>query len=48
MVLSGLCNLSSLQGPLFKKNYGRWEVTQVVEYFHVLPYGVILSEWMHR
>lgn len=43
-----LCNLSSLQGALVRKSSGRWAVTPVVEYFHVLPYVGIFSEWISR
>ncbi|EXB68719.1 hypothetical protein L484_024739 [Morus notabilis] len=40
--------IDSLQGPLLEKSSGRWTVTPVVEYFHLLPYAGILAEWMHR
>ncbi|KAH7521312.1 hypothetical protein FEM48_Zijuj07G0019700 [Ziziphus jujuba var. spinosa] len=43
-----LCNIFSLQGPLIRKSFGRWTVTPVVEYFHVLPYVGIFSEWICR
>lgn len=38
----------SLQGPLLRKSSGRWTVTPVVEYFHILPYVGIFSEWICR
>ncbi|XP_061994676.1 uncharacterized protein LOC133712584 isoform X2 [Rosa rugosa] len=40
--------IDSLQGPLVTKNSRGWTVTTVVEYFHVLPYAEILSDWFHR
>nr|XP_048333261.1 uncharacterized protein LOC107422026 isoform X1 [Ziziphus jujuba var. spinosa] len=40
--------IDSLQGPLIRKSFGRWTVTPVVEYFHVLPYVGIFSEWICR
>ncbi|XP_047318135.1 uncharacterized protein LOC124921507 [Impatiens glandulifera] len=39
--------LDSIQGPLIRKS-SMWEVTPVVEYFHVLPYADILAEWFSR
>lgn len=41
-------NLSSLQGPLVTKSSGKWTVTQVVDYFHLLPYAGIISDWLSR
>ncbi|XP_030508702.2 uncharacterized protein LOC115723376 isoform X1 [Cannabis sativa] len=38
--------IDSLQGPLVRKISGNWTVTPVVEYFHLLPYGGILLNWM--
>ncbi|KAL2332210.1 hypothetical protein Fmac_019791 [Flemingia macrophylla] len=38
--------IESLQGPLVKRSTGSWTVTSVVEYFHVLPYSEIISEWI--
>ncbi|KAF3455402.1 hypothetical protein FNV43_RR00026 [Rhamnella rubrinervis] len=40
--------IDSLQGALVRKSSGRWAVTPVVEYFHVLPYVGIFSEWISR
>ncbi|CAJ1955566.1 unnamed protein product [Sphenostylis stenocarpa] len=40
--------VESLQGPLVKKSSSCWTVTSVVEYFHVLPYSEIISEWISR
>ncbi|KDO40438.1 hypothetical protein CISIN_1g046679mg, partial [Citrus sinensis] len=37
---------SSLQGPLVTKSSGKWTVTQVVDYFHLLPYVGIMSDWL--
>ncbi|XP_024042698.1 uncharacterized protein LOC18047594 isoform X1 [Citrus clementina] len=39
---------SSLQGPLVTKSSGKWTVTQVVDYFHLLPYAGIMSDWLSR
>ncbi|XP_024043271.1 uncharacterized protein LOC18047596 [Citrus clementina] len=35
-----------LQGPLVTKSSGKWTVTQVVDYFHLLPYAGIMSDWL--
>ncbi|XP_015583221.1 uncharacterized protein LOC8266748 isoform X2 [Ricinus communis] len=40
--------LNSLQGPLFVRSSSRWIHTSVVEYFHLLPYAGILSDWLAR
>ncbi|KAK7261607.1 hypothetical protein RIF29_27922 [Crotalaria pallida] len=40
--------IESLQGPLVKKSSSSWIFTPVVEYFHVLPYSEIISEWFSR
>ncbi|CBI36653.3 uncharacterized protein LOC104879453 isoform X2 [Vitis vinifera] len=40
--------IDSLQGPLVKNSSCSWTVTSVVEYFHVLPYKGILSDWLSR
>lgn len=40
--------ISSLQGPLFVRSSGQWIHTSVVEYFHLLPYAEILSDWISR
>uniref|UniRef100_A0A5B7BBS7 DRBM domain-containing protein n=1 Tax=Davidia involucrata TaxID=16924 RepID=A0A5B7BBS7_DAVIN len=40
--------IKSLQGPLVKKSSRSWTVTPVVEYFHVLPYAGIVSDWLSR
>ncbi|KAL8130224.1 LOW QUALITY PROTEIN: hypothetical protein V2J09_019379 [Rumex salicifolius] len=37
--------LDSLQGPLVTKDACIWATTSVVEYFHLLPYAEILSDW---
>ncbi|KAJ9189209.1 hypothetical protein P3X46_000532 [Hevea brasiliensis] len=39
---------SSLQGPLFVRSSSQWMHTKVVEYFHLLPYAEILSDWLAR
>ncbi|KAK9200975.1 hypothetical protein WN944_016176 [Citrus x changshan-huyou] len=38
--------MASLQGPLVTKSSGKWTVTQVVDYFHLLPYVGIMSDWL--
>ncbi|KAF1899662.1 hypothetical protein Lal_00019792 [Lupinus albus] len=40
--------IESLRGPLVKKSCGTWMITPVVDYFHVLPYSEIISEWISR
>ncbi|KAM3396478.1 hypothetical protein P3S68_005484 [Capsicum galapagoense] len=40
--------LESLQGPLVKKSCGSWSATEGVEYFHLLPYASILSNFFLR
>ncbi|XP_030536474.1 uncharacterized protein LOC115745196 isoform X1 [Rhodamnia argentea] len=40
--------IDSLQGPLIRKVSHKWTITPVVEYFHVLPYAGILSNWFSR
>ncbi|KAH9783659.1 hypothetical protein KPL71_009407 [Citrus sinensis] len=40
--------MASLQGPLVTKSSGKWTVTQVVDYFHLLPYVGIMSDWLSR
>ncbi|KAK9141302.1 hypothetical protein Scep_010983 [Stephania cephalantha] len=40
--------IDSLQGPLVKENDGICEVTRVVEYFHLLPYASVISQWYSR
>ncbi|KAI8002754.1 hypothetical protein LOK49_LG08G02075 [Camellia lanceoleosa] len=40
--------LESLQGPLVRKSSCSWTVTPVVEYFHVLPYAGVLTDWFSR
>ncbi|KAK9288205.1 hypothetical protein L1049_016654 [Liquidambar formosana] len=40
--------IDSLKGPLVKKSSCSWTVTPVVEYFHVLPYAGIVSNWLSR
>ncbi|GMP78600.1 hypothetical protein CsSME_00034482 [Camellia sinensis var. sinensis] len=40
--------LESLQGPLVRKSSCSWTVTPVAEYFHVLPYAGVLTDWFSR
>ncbi|CAL0322108.1 unnamed protein product [Lupinus luteus] len=40
--------IESLQGPLVKKSSSSWIFTPVIEYFHVLPYSQIISDWISR
>ncbi|XAR48725.1 hypothetical protein NMG60_11031634 [Bertholletia excelsa] len=40
--------IESLQGPLVRKSSCSWTVTSVVEYFHMLPYAGILTDWFSR
>ncbi|XP_061367309.1 uncharacterized protein LOC133310397 [Gastrolobium bilobum] len=40
--------IESLRGPLVKRSCSSWMVTPAVEYFHVLPYAEIISEWISR
>ncbi|TMX02013.1 hypothetical protein EJD97_022809 [Solanum chilense] len=40
--------IESLQGPLIKKKSCGWSVAPAVEYFHLLPYREILSNWHSR
>ncbi|CAK7322602.1 unnamed protein product [Dovyalis caffra] len=40
--------INSLQGPLAIKNSIWWTHTSVVEYFHLLPYAEVLSDWLLR
>ncbi|KAJ4844647.1 hypothetical protein Tsubulata_033638 [Turnera subulata] len=40
--------LESLQGPLFMKSSHWWSTTEVIEYFHLLPYAKIISDWLSR
>ncbi|MED6160366.1 hypothetical protein PIB30_050821 [Stylosanthes scabra] len=40
--------IESLQGPLIKKSSDCWLITPVVEYFHMLPYAEIITEWNSR
>ncbi|GAB2233303.1 hypothetical protein Drorol1_Dr00002523 [Drosera rotundifolia] len=41
--------MQSLKGPLLMRNEcGLWISTPVVEYFHLLPYACILSDWLSR
>ncbi|KAL9675270.1 hypothetical protein QQ045_003472 [Rhodiola kirilowii] len=42
------CVINSLQGPLVKRDCISWSVTDAVEYFHLLPYATIVSEWLSR
>ncbi|TYH55523.1 hypothetical protein ES332_D09G240800v1 [Gossypium tomentosum] len=38
----------SLRGPLLQKVSSRWMHSPVVEYFHLLPYAPIISQWFSR
>ncbi|CAI8591925.1 unnamed protein product [Vicia faba] len=40
--------IQSFQGPLVKRSSNSWTDTPVVQYFHVLPYSEIISEWFSR
>ncbi|KAJ4968119.1 hypothetical protein NE237_014820 [Protea cynaroides] len=40
--------VNSLQGPMVKKISGNYMVTPAVEYFHLLPYAGIMSDWLSR
>ncbi|XP_058748888.1 uncharacterized protein LOC131621861 isoform X2 [Vicia villosa] len=40
--------IQSFRGPLVKRSSSSWTVSPVVEYFHVLPYSEIISEWFSR
>ncbi|TKY48339.1 hypothetical protein E2542_SST25755 [Spatholobus suberectus] len=40
--------IESLRGPLVKRSSSSWTFTSVVEYFHVLPYSEVISEWISR
>ncbi|RZB62796.1 uncharacterized protein LOC114388245 isoform X1 [Glycine soja] len=40
--------IERLRGPLINRSSSCWTVTSVVEYFHVLPYSEIISEWISR
>ncbi|KAK2434256.1 hypothetical protein P8452_31428 [Trifolium repens] len=40
--------IDSFRGPLLKRSSSSWTVTSAVEYFHVLPYSEIISEWISR
>ncbi|KAL5543132.1 hypothetical protein UlMin_010842 [Ulmus minor] len=40
--------IQRLQGPLIEKTSGQWTYNPVLEYFHVLPYAQILSDWLSR
>ncbi|KAF7824280.1 uncharacterized protein G2W53_022424 [Senna tora] len=40
--------IRSLQGPLIQKSSSSWTVTSVIEYFHLLPYSEIISQWLSR
>ncbi|KAF8014138.1 hypothetical protein BT93_H0086 [Corymbia citriodora subsp. variegata] len=40
--------INSLQGPLIRKVLHQWTITPAVEYFHLLPYAGILSDWFSR
>ncbi|CAI9277451.1 unnamed protein product [Lactuca saligna] len=40
--------ISSLHGPVVKKSSGSWVITPVVEYYYLLPYAEIISNWFKR
>ncbi|XVF29265.1 hypothetical protein REPUB_Repub15cG0106100 [Reevesia pubescens] len=40
--------INSLQGPLVLKSSFEWMHSSVVEYFHLLPYARIISQWFSR
>ncbi|KAJ8615833.1 hypothetical protein MRB53_035205 [Persea americana] len=40
--------IGSLRGPLVSKILDSYEVTSAVEYFHLLPYAGIISDWFSR
>lgn len=40
--------VNSMQGPLVSKGSSGWTTTPVVEYFHILPYSEVISEWLCR
>ncbi|CAI8608918.1 unnamed protein product [Vicia faba] len=40
--------IQSFRGPLVKRSSSSWTVTLVVQYFYVLPYSEIISEWFSR
>ncbi|KAI3988124.1 hypothetical protein MKX01_011913 [Papaver californicum] len=40
--------INCLRGPLVKMEYGSCSVCEVVNYFHLLPYGAVLSDWLPR
>ncbi|XXG79896.1 hypothetical protein AAC387_Pa09g0864 [Persea americana] len=40
--------IGSLRGTLVSKKFDSYEVTSVLEYFHLLPYAGIISDWFSR
>lgn len=40
--------IGSMKGPLVSKRLDAFAVTSVIEYFHLLPYSGILSDWLSR
>ncbi|XP_004244325.1 uncharacterized protein [Solanum lycopersicum] len=40
--------IESLQGPLVKRSSGSWSATEVVEYYHLLPYANIIATFFLR
>ncbi|XP_057729690.1 uncharacterized protein LOC130945052 [Arachis stenosperma] len=40
--------IQRLQGPLVKMSSSSWSITPVVEFFHLLPYSEVISEWFSR
>ncbi|MED6144653.1 hypothetical protein PIB30_017753 [Stylosanthes scabra] len=40
--------IQRLQGPLVKMSSSSWITTPVVEYFDLLPYSEVISEWFSR
>ncbi|KAG2260274.1 hypothetical protein Bca52824_079568 [Brassica carinata] len=40
--------LNCMQGPLFEKSSSEWSTNSIVEYFHVLPYASLVTDWFSR
>ncbi|CAH8312949.1 unnamed protein product [Eruca vesicaria subsp. sativa] len=40
--------LNCMQGPLFEKSFSEWSTNSIVEYFHVLPYASLITDWFSR
>ncbi|KAJ4895341.1 Uncharacterized protein Rs2_22135 [Raphanus sativus] len=41
-------SLNCMQGPLFEKSFSEWSTNSIVEYFHVLPYASLITDWFSR